>query len=124
MDIAYVVAVFLTKLSILLLYYRLFAIYPVSGRLIIGGYAFISFIVAGTLRNSIARVTVCTNIQTAAGNPFCSGKNVNIVLIVVAALIAVADFYILVIPVIRVSKIHVSLKKKADVMVIFLAGLM
>ncbi|KAF2444071.1 hypothetical protein P171DRAFT_25331 [Karstenula rhodostoma CBS 690.94] len=122
-DMAYVVAVFLIKFSILLLYHRLFAIYAVSKRLIIVGYTSISLIMAGTLGNSIARVTVCTNIQTASTIPFCSGKNVNIVLIVVAVLNAVADFYILVIPVHRVAKIHTLRKKKAGVLVIFLGGL-
>ena len=123
-DMVYVLAIFLVKVSILLLYHRLFAVYNSSKRLIIGGYAFVAFIMAGTLGNSIARITTCTDIQRAMAVPFCSGKNVNIVLILVAVLNALADFYILAIPVHRVVQMRISRTKKLGILVIFLGGFM
>lgn len=123
-DMVYVIAIFLVKVSILLLYHRLFAIYPISRRLILIGYFFVTFVMICTLANSIARVTTCTNIQKAMVTPFCSGENVNIVLIVVAVLNSIADFYILAIPIHRVATMHISLPKKFGVLVIFLNGLM
>lgn len=120
----YVIAVYLIKLSILLLYQRLFSVYASSRRLIIGAHVFIVFIMAVTLGNSIARVVTCTDIHKSMVTPFCSGKNVNIVLITIAVLNVVADFYILAISVHRVVNMNISRSKMIGVLIIFLSGLM
>lgn len=123
-DIIYGIACFLVKFSILLLYCRLFSVYQSSRRLIVGGHVFIAFNMIGAVGNSIARVSVCTDIAKAMVTPFCSGENVSIVLIVVAALNATADCYILAIPLQRITKMKISMPKKVGLLVIFLGGLM
>ncbi|KAF2642016.1 hypothetical protein P280DRAFT_468490 [Massarina eburnea CBS 473.64] len=122
-DIFYTIAAYLVKLSILLLYHRLFGMYSAMRRLIIIGYALITFIMVGTVANSIARLQVCTGVEKALAEPFCFGSNVNISVLTSAALNALADFCILAIPVRRVLKMKIATRRKTGLLLIFLAGL-
>lgn len=82
-----------------------------------------TLIMITTLANNIARVSVCTSIVKALHVRFCSGTNVNIVLIVTSALNKITDLYMLGIPVTRVIKMHVKTNKKIGLLIIFLGGL-
>jgi hypothetical protein len=123
-DIVYTVAIYLVKLSILLLYQRLFSVYDTSRRMITAGHVMIAIIMIMSLCNTIARISICTSVLKAMGIAFCSGRNVNIVIITAAVLNAFADFYILVIPAHRVLKMQITRRKKLGLLIIFLGGLM
>ena len=121
-DITYTLSVFLVKLSILLLYQRIFGVYGMLKRLITCGYAVITFTMMGTLANSIARLELCAGEQ-AMQNRLCFGVNFNICVLTSATLNTFTDFYILAIPVGRVLKIQVTTRKRINLLIIFLAGL-
>ncbi|KAH8722737.1 hypothetical protein GQ44DRAFT_828824 [Phaeosphaeriaceae sp. PMI808] len=121
-DIVYTITIYLIKLSMLLLYKRLFSVYTTSVRLIFFGHIMIAFIMITALGNSIARISICTSVLKSVGIPFCSGKNVNVVIITTSTLNAFTDFYMLAIPVHRVLSMRITKKKKMGLLIIFLTG--
>ena len=76
----------------------------------------------GTLANSIARLELCTGEQ-AMQNRLCFSVNFNICVLTSAKLNTLTDFYILAIPIGRVLKIQVTTRKRINLLIIFLAGL-
>ena len=123
-DIVYSLAVFLVKLSILLLYRRLFSVYRTLHRLIILGYVVVTFVMVSTIANSIARLQVCGDVRKSLTEPFCSGVNVNISVLTSASLNTLTDFCVLAIPIKRVVNMKVARARKLGLLFIFVSGLM
>ncbi|KAF1996574.1 hypothetical protein P154DRAFT_498471 [Amniculicola lignicola CBS 123094] len=113
------VTVTFAKLSILLLYFRLFKVYRTLRVMIhIGIWSTI-------LLHGIATITamaLCTK-PTALEYVKCAGTTTTVALVTSAGN-AASDVYILAIPIMAVWRLHMDIKRKIGVMAVFSAGLL
>jgi hypothetical protein len=122
LDGVYAMTFFIIKISILLLYYRLFKIDRLSRILIHFGIIANVLIVIPSLGVAIARTVQCTG-MLALVVTICSSK-ANITVTIFGLFNTVMDFYTLAIPVFRVQTLRLDRKRKWAVIAIFMTGLM
>jgi hypothetical protein len=119
--ILYNPAIFFTKLSILLLYHRIFPS-KIFHRIL---WAVGTFILAYSITSSLVNLLQCLPIE-ANWNPelAATAKCVNFgaELIAMSTINAVTDFVLLVLPMPRLWGLHTSLNKKIQLMAIFALG--
>ncbi|KAF1948955.1 hypothetical protein CC80DRAFT_497863 [Byssothecium circinans] len=118
---AYITAVFMIKISILLLYRRLFGVYDSSRRLINVGIIFVATVSMPAIGVAIARSVKCAS-PKALTIDICHTKNVFTVVTVFGVCNTLTDFYTLLIPVNRVIKLNIGSRKKLGLLAIFLGG--
>jgi hypothetical protein len=107
------------KLAILMLYFRLFNVYRFL-RIMIHVGIWTTVILHGT--TIIAAMAVCTT-DNALAYSKCSGKTTTIAL-VASVVNVLSDFYILLIPVLGVWKLHMNVRRKLGVLAVFSTGLL
>ncbi|KAH8707554.1 hypothetical protein GQ44DRAFT_777385 [Phaeosphaeriaceae sp. PMI808] len=115
----YFVTAFLVKLSILLLYKRFFGVYDTSRRLIYAGIGGITIVTIAALSVAVARAIQCTGIQDS----LCHTHVVRKTMLVTNISNAATDLYILIIPINRILRLNVDMKKKLGLLAIFTSGL-
>ncbi len=118
-EILYNPAIFSTKLSILLLYKRIFPVRPFVVILYITG----AFVAAYSLTAAMVNLLQCLPINSV-WNPSVKPRCVNLglELIIVSSINVVTDFVILILPMPLVWRLHTSTAKKAQVSGLFLLG--
>lgn len=117
----YFATVFMIKISILILYKRLFGIYDTSRRLVYIGIAMVILITIPACGVAIARSVRCDGIE-ALTRSLCKTQNVSTVLTIFSVCNMVTDLYTLIIPINRILKLHIDLKRKLGVFAIFVGG--
>jgi hypothetical protein len=110
------------KISILILYKRLFGIYATSRRLVYIGITTVVLITIPACGVAISRSVGCDGIE-ALTRSLCHTQNVSIVVTVFGVCNTVTDLYTLIIPINRILKLHVSSKRKLGLLAIFVGGL-
>jgi hypothetical protein len=122
-DIVYGAVIYIVKLSILLLYYRLFAVYASSRKLVYGGVFIITLITLPYIAVAIARTVVCAGFRVVLEHlTFCYTRPVNTSIVAFGAANMISDFYILAIPISRVRRLHINQKAKLGLLTVFLVG--
>jgi len=119
--IIYSVVVFLTKLSILLLYHRIFSCQQVVKYLIWFGIIIQFVLYTFHTAYEIVFEFECTSANYLS-SAFC--RSPYTVLLVQGSINVATDFYVLCLPVARVSKLQLPLRRKVGVVGIFLTGLL
>ncbi|KAF2478405.1 uncharacterized protein BDR25DRAFT_365656 [Lindgomyces ingoldianus] len=122
MDDVITAAAYLTRISILLLYYRLFQVYDTSCRLVCIGMTACTLITIPYLGVIITRAVRCTEPTAILTNTFCHTNTISIAVVTFAGLNMITDFFILLIPIHRFWSLNVSKKKKMGLIAIFAAG--
>lgn len=118
-SIIYPVVIYFVKLSILLLYHRIFGVHrTVRVGVWIGAVFFTLFYVA-YLAVQIVYLVECTNSEAIERAPCNSIYGVTIFQ---GALNVASDFYVLLLPLPYLIKLHVSQRQKVGLLVIFMAG--
>lgn len=121
LDPIYVLTVFLVKLSILLLYRRLFSIYSTSKKLILVGIFLVILTTIPGFGLAIARFSRC-NDNLGLHTPLCHNRNISILFPILSACNTLTNLLILIIP-IRPNLVLSNDKNKIfGLRVIFLAG--
>ncbi|KAF2875743.1 hypothetical protein BDV95DRAFT_280713 [Massariosphaeria phaeospora] len=122
-DIVYGLVIYTIKVSILLLYYRLFSVYSSSRRLIYGGIAICTIITLPYLGMAIARAVVCSSFKVVLEHlTFCYTRPVNSSIVSFSAANVISDFYIFAVPISRVRRLHVDRKAKVGLLAVFIVG--
>lgn len=121
LSLVYIIAIFLAKVSVLLLYLRFFRIVELTKYLIWVGLAFTTLTTLGFLSVEIVQATTCMGLQ-ALSVPFC--KKVNKIVVGQAAVNVLLDYYILLIPLQQVWQLKVETRKKLGVAAVFGVGFM
>ncbi len=118
-EILYLPAIFSTKLSILLLYKRLFPVRPFVVVLYITG----AFVAAYSLTAAMVNLLQCLPVNSVwnpAVKPRC--VNLGLELLIFSSINVVTDFVILVLPMPLVWRLHTTTARKAQVSGLFLLG--
>ncbi|KAF2865411.1 hypothetical protein BDV95DRAFT_586351 [Massariosphaeria phaeospora] len=123
LDVSYTIAAFFTKLSLLLMYHRLFQVISTSRWLIYAGVGLITCTVVPNLTCSVLRVKRCIPAEKMAGDPYCSNWTVNVVMLTSGTFNTVADLLILFIPIQRVLKLQSIAQARVGLLLIFSVGL-
>ena len=121
MSLVYDPVVFLVKLSLLLLYYRIFSVDTAMRYLTIFGIVFHLLFTLAFIGFNLALETLCVSINSLS-IPLCreSWKGV-----IVQSVMAVAtDFYVLCLPLPMIWRLQHTLRRKIELNVVFMLGLM
>ncbi|KAF2088041.1 NAD(P)-binding protein [Saccharata proteae CBS 121410] len=121
-NIVYITAIFMAKVSMLLLYLRMFPRDTRLGKWIIGMISFLAIFWAAFLGVGIASEFKCVTIADS-GSDFCTEVSTNLI-IVQSSITVATDYYILLLPVIPFFKLLVQSRQKVLIVVIFLTGLL
>ena len=121
MSLLYPILIFFVKLSLLLLYYRIFAVADKGLRIAIyAGIAFLAAFHISCLAIQIASVVQCVNLQSLVLYPVC--QHVYDINVYQSALMLATDVFVLLLPIHRVVKLQVRRRKKIGLLLIFGAG--
>ena len=107
-----------TKLSILLLFFRLFS--PTKA-VRVGIYIGIITTLLNHVIGTILAITLCLP-SDALGFAKCSNK-LNVLDIVISTINIISDFYILILPLVVISRLQMPLNRKLGVSAVFATGL-
>ncbi|PSN62192.1 hypothetical protein BS50DRAFT_638754 [Corynespora cassiicola Philippines] len=121
-DEVYIITLLSIKISILIMYRRLFGIYKTSKRLINFGFVANIIVTFPYMGVAIARTIRCNGIN-ALYIDLCLSRSVSTTVIVFAVFNTLLDFYVLLIPIDRVYQMKVAKKTKLGVIAIFMIGL-
>ncbi|MCJ1432718.1 hypothetical protein MMC27_002075 [Xylographa pallens] len=118
--VIYPIVIFLVKLSIFLLYLRLFGVHKVFRYLVYFGIAFqlIFYTAMLAVESSLTVHCVSINALTIA---LCNDNN--IIVVTQGAVNVVTDFYMLALPIPQVLHLNLKLRRKLGLLAIFMAGL-
>lgn len=116
----YIIAVGFAKLSVLTLYLRFFEVMPTSRILIWLGIAFTTASSFAFLGIEIFQATQCIRLDRFSTASFCT--KMPLVVVAQAAINVFLDFYILAIPLQRVLKLKLAVRKKLGVFALFGIG--
>ncbi len=116
----YPVTILLVKLSILLLYLRIFQVDRVLKWLVYGGIIFQTLFYTAMVLVSIVTLTQCDS-ALALSKKIC--KDQSIPIIVQGVVNTITDFYVLVLPIARVVQLQIPFRRKVGLSAIFLTGL-
>lgn len=123
-DIVYGVVMYFVKMSLLFLYYRLFKVYTTSRKLIYVGMFMCTLITLPYVGIAISRVVVCSSFKINLEHlTYCYTKPVNTSVVTFSTANVINDFYILLIPIMRVRGLHVDSRSKIGLAAIFMVGL-
>ncbi|KAF6226143.1 hypothetical protein HO133_009009 [Letharia lupina] len=111
---------FLIKLSIMLLYFRIFAVNQTMRYWILGGIGLQVVVYTATTACAIALESVCTA-ESAGTNSFCVNQYKNTVFQAVFSF--TTDLYVLVLPIKSVLNLQLSPRRRIGVMILFGTGL-
>lgn len=118
-SIIYPVVIFFVKMSILLLYHRLFGVHRAVRVAVWAGAVFFILFYIAYLGVQIAYLVECTNSTSLLKAPCNSIYGVTIFQ---GALNVASDIYVLCLPLPYLIKLHVSQRQRIGLLVIFLAG--
>lgn len=110
----------MVKLSILLLYMRIFKVDRLFRQLIYFGIVFQALFYTAMFGVAIGTVAICSS-AAAQSNQLC--KNASVLVIVQGAVNVATDFYVLALPIARVVKLQIPFRRKIGLCAIFLTGL-
>jgi hypothetical protein len=119
--VVYPILVFFIKLSILLLYYRLFWVNHLQRRGVVIGIVVMILFYVPYLGSQIYAVITCTSEYQIAHDNFCRTENWTT--LSGGVLNVLTDFYILIIPLPCLLKLEIQIRQKIGLCCIFLAGL-
>ncbi|PVH99411.1 hypothetical protein DM02DRAFT_656464 [Periconia macrospinosa] len=117
----YVVIIYLVKLSILALFYRLFNASKSARILVYFGLAFCTIITIPFFGVAVSRNVRC-NGPKALSEPVCLAKTTSLTTVIYSALNVVSDFYILLIPIRQLQGLHMQRRRKMGLIVLFMVG--
>lgn len=118
-SIIYPVVIFFVKISILLLYHRLFGVHRAVRVAVWAGGVFFTLVYIAYLGVQIVYMVECTNSTSMETAPCNSIYGVTVFQ---GALNVASDIYVLCLPLPYLIKLHVSKQQKIGLLVIFLAG--
>lgn len=118
---AYIFAIYFTKLSISLLYIRIFGVQRTFRLFIRGGILFICLFYAVYLCISIASTVQCATVSSQR-LPLC--KNGAITTIVTSVLNVCTDIYLLILPIRPILDLQLHRRQKVGLLIIFLSGVL
>lgn len=123
-DLIYGVVIYVIKLSLLVLYHRLFRVYPSVRALVWGGVAICTIIAIPYIAMAIAKMVICSDISVVLRRlDFCGTKPVHTQLIAFGTANVISDLYILAIPLWPVRKLQLKRRsKKMALIAVFLVG--
>ncbi|KAF2469382.1 uncharacterized protein BDR25DRAFT_304490 [Lindgomyces ingoldianus] len=123
-DIIYGIVMYFIKMSLLLLYYRLFQVYSSSRKLVLGGIFMCTLISLPYVGVAISRVVICSSFKVNLEHlTYCYTKPVNTAVATFGAANVISDFYILTIPIARVRSLSIDSRAKMGLAAIFTVGL-
>lgn len=118
--ISYAASIFAVKLSILALYRRVFAIDTFLHWGTIVGIVLVVLVQTPCVGTQIYTVVTCATPQSLYHNAFCS--HLYTINISQSAVDLVTDFYILILPLPRLMKLNLPVRRKVGVISVFAAG--
>ena len=120
MTLLYVIAIFFVKLSILLLYLRIFGLRRNFQILVYGGIIFCVLFYGAYLGTSVAEPILCSS--TGATSPICTSA-VSAIVIYTSVLNVCTDIYILVLPIREIMDLQMRKRQRIGLLVVFLSGI-
>ncbi|KAL0259285.1 hypothetical protein SLS55_005021 [Diplodia seriata] len=120
-NIVYIVCIFLAKVSMLLLYLRIFPKRTRLGKWIVWMMVFLGLFTAAMLGTAIASEFKCITVG-AQTTSLCHNISTNLIIFQAAVTVA-TDFYVLVLPIPPLFRTLVQSKRKLLIALIFLTGL-
>lgn len=118
----YLTTIYMAKVSMLLLYLRIFPRSTNMGRWIIYMLAFLTAFWLSMLGPAIAAQYKCVSLQSPSTS-FCTAIS-NSLIILNAAVTVATDFYVLLLPIPPFFKLLLKTRQKLLILVIFLTGLL
>ncbi|PVI08694.1 hypothetical protein DM02DRAFT_471003, partial [Periconia macrospinosa] len=103
---------YLTRVSIFLLYYRLFKVYDFSRRLIWTGVVVCTIVTIPYFGVIITRAVRCTESTAILKDTYCLTKTTSTAVVTFGALNMITNFFILFIPIHRFRSLNVDRNKK------------
>lgn len=120
-SIIYPIVIYFVKVSLLLLYLRIFGVFRNVRLLVYGGIGFLTLFYISYLGVQIGFLMECVNLSSLQNNPLC--ENIYSLTIFQSVFNVCSDIYIFIIPILRITNLQVSKRQKLGVLCIFLAGL-
>lgn len=121
LSFVYVLAILLTKLSICLLYLRIFGVDPRFRVFVHGGIIFCVIYYTAFFGLSVAQVVTCDK-ASALYDPLCV-KSLDL-LLVQTVLNAATDAYVFLLPIKPIMQLNMRRGRKLGILTVFLAGAM
>ncbi|KAI4200551.1 MAG: hypothetical protein LQ346_002350 [Caloplaca aetnensis] len=121
LSLIYALAIFFTKLSICLLYLRIFAINRLLRIAIYGGIVFFAIFHTAYIAWSIAAMTLCIS-ASALRRPICA--NAQLATVIFGVPNFCTDLYLVILPIRSIIKLRLRRRQKVGVLFIFLSGSM
>lgn len=119
-NLFYALAMYSIKASVLVQYYRLFAISSKLRITLIWSLIFVSMTYAAIVGTQIAIVVQCTSMASFPAYPICAGFTS--VQIFQGVFAVVTDFFILLLPVKSILRLQLPFRRKVGVLAIFCTG--
>ncbi|KAL8750596.1 MAG: hypothetical protein Q9184_006371 [Pyrenodesmia sp. 2 TL-2023] len=119
LSLIYALAIFFTKLSICLLYLRIFAVNRLLRIAIYGGIVFFALFHAAYIAWSVAAMTLCIT-ASSLRRPICA--NAQLATVIFGVPNFCTDLYLVVLPIPSIIKLRLRRRQKVGVLFIFLSG--
>lgn len=119
--IIYPIVILFVKLSLFLLYLRVFGVRRTFRFLVYGGITFCVLCYTAYTGYSIGTTVLCNGIEAEA-HALC--KNANVITVFSGAINVVTDFYLLALPVVPLTQLHMQTRRKLGLIAIFMTGFM
>ena len=119
MAITYYSAILLTKISICLLYLRIFGVHHTLRMFVLGGMALATVYHSATIGLAIAQIVRCDR-PSALRDALC--KNTPNLTLFTSVMNLVTDLYIFILPISPIMGLNIKRGKKYGVLIIFLSG--
>ena len=120
LTLTYVIGIFFVKLSILLLYIRIFGLQRSFRILVYCGIIFCVLFHGAYLGSSIAEPVLC--VSTRATSPICTSA-AKAIIIYTSVLNVCTDIYILVLPIRQIMGLQMRKRQKIGLLGVFLSGI-
>ena len=119
LGLIYVLAILFTKLSICLLYLRIFGVNLTFRKFVYGGMIICGIYYSAFFGVSVAQVAIC-NKPSSLYDSLC--VKTQDLLLVQVLLNAATDLYIFLLPIAPITQLNMRRRRKTGVLIVFLAG--
>ena len=119
LSIVYYLAILLTKISICLLYLRIFGVHPTFRKLVIGGITLATVYHSATCGLAIAQIVKCAGLSDLHDS-LC--EKTPKLTVFTASMNMATDLYIFVLPIGPIMQLKVQKGRKYGILIIFLSG--
>lgn len=119
LGLIYVLAILFTKLSICLLYLRIFGVNLTFRKFVHGGMIFCGIYYSAFFGVSVAQVVICNKLSSIYDSLCIKTQDL---LLVQVLLNAATDLYIFLLPIVPIRQLNMRRRRKTGVLIVFLAG--